>query len=249
MRVRVHVRVCVCVKERGGGRGSRRGEGKGTYYVKSTEFNIPGFSLSLYGSGPHNKTYFVIETQQSSFLEFLFKLKCRYPVIFILAFPTGWQSVLDKMTWAPFALKCWISCLEAQPPGNTLLYWCGYETFVKKMRIRWCLVFCFYFLTCLEFVVFLWFQPHIGQMSSGTFLQQLCSLSCAATDGLETNILWIAFGSLFPKCRTFCLLILKLICHFFTQKYRLWDPPASFALTSNFTISKCTPKNQYFYYL
>ena len=67
--------VCVCEKERGGGRGSRRGEGKGTYYVKNTEFNIPGFSLSLYGSGPHNKAYFVIETQQSSFLELLFKLK------------------------------------------------------------------------------------------------------------------------------------------------------------------------------
>ena len=49
----------------------------------------------------------------------------------------------------------------------------------------------------------------------------LSSLSCAATDDLETNILWIAFGSLFPKCRTLCLLTLKLICHFFTQKYRL----------------------------
>ena len=30
----------------------------------------------------------------------------------------------------------------------------------------------------------------------------LSSLSCAAADGLETNILWIAFGSLFPKCLT-----------------------------------------------
>ena len=91
------VSVCVCVKDRGGGRWSRRGEGKGTY-VKNTEFSIPGFSLGLYGSGPHNRTYFVIETQQSSFLELLFKLKDRYPVIFILAFPTGWRSVSDKMT-------------------------------------------------------------------------------------------------------------------------------------------------------
>lgn len=89
--------ILVCVKDRGGGRGSGRGEGKGTY-VKNTEFNIPGFSLGLYGSGPHSRTYFVIETQQSSFLELLFKLKGRYPVIFILAFPTGWRSVLDKMT-------------------------------------------------------------------------------------------------------------------------------------------------------
>lgn len=35
-------------KERGRGRGSRRGEGEGAYYVKNTEFNIPGFSLLDY---------------------------------------------------------------------------------------------------------------------------------------------------------------------------------------------------------
>lgn len=42
------------------------------------------------------------------------------------------------------------------------------------------------------------------------------SLSCARTHGLETNILWRAFGSFSSKCSSLCLLTLKLICYFFT---------------------------------
>lgn len=134
------------------------------------------FSPRIYGSAPEGRTCFINVIEPAHTLDSL--SSCSNPsgastmwYLFLQPLLAGSMSYRES-TWTTFELKGQAARLEAQQHEAYCFTCVGMKLFLKKGNKLSYVLFLFV-VPCLEFVAFSWFQPHIGQMSSGTSFQQL----------------------------------------------------------------------------